>query len=46
VVQTVADLGIDPAEAKTSLLAAQSMDDLVKWSDGLYKVPKQFLKTN
>lgn len=45
VVQTVADLGIDPAEATTSLLAAQSMDDLVKWSDGLYKVPKQFLKT-
>jgi malonate decarboxylase alpha subunit len=44
-VQFVEDLGIDPAEATTSLLAAQSMDDLVKWSDGLYKVPKQFLKT-
>ena len=45
VVQTVDDLGINPAEANTSLLAAQSMDDLVKWSGGLYKVPKQFLKT-
>lgn len=45
VVQTVNDLEINPAEANTSLLAAQSMDDLVKWSGGLYKVPKQFLKT-
>jgi len=45
VVQTVDDLEIDPAEANTSLLAAQSMDDLVKWSAGLYKVPMQFLKT-
>jgi malonate decarboxylase alpha subunit len=44
VVQTVEDLGINPAEANTSLLAAQSMDDLVKWSGGLYKVPQQFLK--
>jgi len=43
VVQTVDDLEIDPAEANTSLLAAQSMDDLVKWSAGLYKVPMQFL---
>jgi len=39
----VDDLEIDPAEANTSLLAAQSMDDLVKWSAGLYKVPMQFL---
>lgn len=45
VVQTLEDLGINPAEANTSLLAAQSMDELVKWSGGLYKVPKQFLKT-
>ena len=45
VVQTVDDLEINPAEANTSLLAAQSMDDLVKWSAGLYKVPMQFLKT-
>jgi malonate decarboxylase alpha subunit len=45
VVQTVEDLEINPAEANTSLLAAQSMEDLVKWSNGLYKVPKQFLKT-
>ena len=46
VVQTLEDLEIDPAEANPSLLAAQSMDDLVKWSGGLYKVPKQFLKTS
>ncbi len=45
VVQTVEDLGINPAEANTSLLAAQSMDELVKWSGGLYQIPKQFLKT-
>ena len=42
VVQTPEDLGIDLAEANTSLLAARSMDDLVAWSGGLYKVPEQF----
>jgi malonate decarboxylase alpha subunit len=41
-VQTPDDLGIDLTEANTSLLAAHSMDDLVMWSGGLYKVPKQF----
>jgi malonate decarboxylase alpha subunit len=45
VVQTVEDLEINRAEANASLLAAQSMDDLVKWSGGLYKVPKRFLNT-
>jgi malonate decarboxylase alpha subunit len=42
VVQTPEDLGIDVAEANTSLLAAHSMDDLVEWSGGLYKVPEQY----
>jgi malonate decarboxylase alpha subunit len=42
VVQTPDDLGIDLTEANTSLLAAHSMDDLVMWSGGLYKVPEQF----
>jgi malonate decarboxylase alpha subunit len=42
VVQTPEDLGIDIAQANTSLLAARTMDDLVAWSGGLYKVPEQF----
>lgn len=42
IVQTPEDLGIDVSEANRSLLAAQSMDDLVEWSGGLYKVPEQF----
>jgi malonate decarboxylase alpha subunit len=44
VVQTVEDLGIDRAEANASLLAAHSMDDLVEWSGGLYRIPEQFKK--
>ena len=40
--QTPEDLGIDPSEANASLLAARSMEDLVEWSGGLYKVPEQF----
>jgi len=42
VVQLPEDLGIDVGQANTSLLAARSMDDLVAWSGGLYKVPEQF----
>jgi malonate decarboxylase alpha subunit len=42
VVQTPEDLGIELAEANASLLAARSMDDLVAWSGGLYRVPEQF----
>jgi malonate decarboxylase alpha subunit len=42
IVQTPDDLEIDVSEANRSLLAAQSMDDLVEWSGGLYKVPEQF----
>jgi malonate decarboxylase alpha subunit len=37
------DLKINKKDAKRSLLAAESIDDLVKWSDGLYHPPKQFL---
>jgi malonate decarboxylase alpha subunit len=36
------DLGIRRGEAKRSLLAARSIDDLVAWSDGLYVPPPQF----
>ncbi|TGD25050.1 malonate decarboxylase subunit alpha [Companilactobacillus suantsaicola] len=36
------DLGVHRNEAKRSLLAAQNMDDLVKWSDGLYNPPAKF----
>ncbi|WP_334330254.1 malonate decarboxylase subunit alpha [Companilactobacillus sp. HBUAS59699] len=36
------DLGVHRTEAKRSLLAAQTMDDLVSWSDGLYNPPAKF----
>ena len=36
------DLGVHRGQAKRSLLAAQNMDDLVKWSDGLYNPPAKF----
>src|SRR5471032_1435924 len=36
------DLGIRRGEAKRSLLAARSIDDLVAWSGGLYQPPAQF----
>lgn len=38
------DLGIDPSEATRERLAAKNMQDLVEWSDGLYKIPAKFLK--
>lgn len=41
-VQTPADLGIDPAAADQSFLAARSLADLVRWSGGLYRVPQKF----
>src|SRR5271168_2283184 len=37
------DLGVSPLAARRSLLAARSIEDLVAWSDGLYKPPAQFL---
>lgn len=36
------DLEVKRTDAKRSLLAAYSIDDLVKWSDGLYQPPAQF----
>ncbi|WP_125760696.1 malonate decarboxylase subunit alpha [Companilactobacillus hulinensis] len=36
------DIGVHRNEAKRSLLAAQTMDDLVSWSDGLYNPPAKF----
>lgn len=38
------DLGIKRSEAKRSLLAAQSIEELVEWSNGLYNPPAKFLK--
>jgi malonate decarboxylase alpha subunit len=42
IVQTPEDLGIDISEARTSLLAARSIKDLVEWSGGLYRPPDRF----
>lgn len=42
--RTPEDMGIDPARAKRSLLAAQSIADLVAASGGLYQPPDKFLK--
>ena len=39
IVKTVADLGLDPAAVTTDLLSAHSLDDLVRISGGLYRIP-------
>jgi malonate decarboxylase alpha subunit len=36
------DLGVRPLDARRSLLAARSIEDLVAWSGGLYKPPARF----
>jgi malonate decarboxylase alpha subunit len=36
------DLGVHVLQAKRSLLAAQSINDLVEWSGGLYEPPSKF----
>lgn len=36
------DVGVQRLQANRSLLAARSMEDLVAWSGGLYKVPAKF----
>ena len=36
------DVGVQRLKANRSLLAARSMEDLVAWSGGLYKVPARF----
>jgi malonate decarboxylase alpha subunit len=42
VVATPEDLGVRRAEARRTLLAARSIDDLVAWSAGLYQPPARF----
>lgn len=42
VLASPADLGVRPEDATRSLLAAQSIDDLVEWSGGLYNPPSKF----
>ncbi|TDV26769.1 malonate decarboxylase alpha subunit [Paraburkholderia caballeronis] len=42
IVQYPEDLGIRRGDAKRSLLAARSIDDLVTWSGGLYAPPARF----
>ena len=42
IIQRPQDLGIDTQMANRNLLAARSIKDLVKWSDGLYNPPKRF----
>ncbi len=37
------DLGVSPLQAKRSMLAARSIEDLVAWSGGLYRPPARFL---
>jgi len=37
-----ADIGVHRLDAKRSLLAARSIEDLVAWSGGLYNPPAQF----
>jgi malonate decarboxylase alpha subunit len=41
-VATPEDLGVRRADARRTLLAARSIDDLVAWSDGLYQPPARF----
>ena len=36
------DVGVKRLQAKRSLLAARSMEDLTAWSGGLYKAPSRF----
>ena len=36
------DLGVRRGDAKRSLLAARSIEDLVEWSGGLYEPPRRF----
>ena len=42
VIRRPEDLGIDPLDADRSLLAARSIEDLVRWSGGLYAPPSKF----
>lgn len=42
VIRRPEDLGINPLDADRRLLAARSIKDLVRWSDGLYAPPSKF----
>src|SRR5277367_144491 len=42
IVATPEDLGVRRADARRTMLAARSIDDLVAWSGGLYKPPAKF----
>ena len=42
VIRRLEDLGIDPLDADRNLLAARSIQDLVRWSGGLYRPPSRF----
>jgi malonate decarboxylase alpha subunit len=42
VIRRPEDLGIDMLDASRQLLAARSMEDLVRWSGGLYEPPARF----
>jgi malonate decarboxylase alpha subunit len=42
VVRRAQDLGIDARTASRDLLAARSIKELVRWSDGLYQPPARF----
>jgi malonate decarboxylase alpha subunit len=36
------DIGVRRSDAKRTLLAARSMEDIVTWSEGLYQPPAKF----
>lgn len=42
IIKTPEDLSINIIQADRSMLAAESIRDIVKWSHGLYQPPKQF----
>lgn len=42
IIRRAEDLGVDPRRANRDLLAARSIKDLVRWSDGLYAPPSRF----
>jgi malonate decarboxylase alpha subunit len=43
IVQLPEDVGVSPSEASRSLLAAEDIKGLVRWSQGLYDPPPQFV---
>jgi len=43
IVQFPEDLGVSPAQASRSLLAAEDIKGLVRWSKGIYDPPAQFV---